>query len=150
MGYIDENLMSGEQIIYRTKLHWIIFTGPIIVALFSLFCFFVGGDAISLGGILLLVAVILGISKFIALKTAEFGISNKRVLIKIGFIKRNSMEILLSKIEGIQVDQGIIGRILDYGSIIITGTGGTHNPFHSIQNPLNFRKIVQEQIGAIK
>ena len=57
------------------------------------------------------------------------------------------MEVLLSKVEGIQVDQGIFGRILGYGSIIVTGTGGIQNPFKKIKAPLEFRKRVQEQLG---
>ncbi|PIU51164.1 hypothetical protein COS91_05900 [Candidatus Desantisbacteria bacterium CG07_land_8_20_14_0_80_39_15] len=92
----------------------------------------------------------LGIPVFISFKTSEFGITNKRVLFKIGFIRRNSLEILLTKIEGIQVNQGILGRILNYGTIIVRGTGGTGSPFRKIEAPLEFRKKVQEQIASIQ
>jgi len=145
MGYIDDNLMSGEQVVYRTKLHWVIFLWPIICAVIA-FMLFAGGSTTA-GGFFLLVAIIWGISSFISLKTSEFGITNKRVLIKTGFIRRNSLETLLTKVEGIQVNQGMLGRILNYGTIIVKGTGGTSNPFHKIDAPLEFRKKVQEQIA---
>jgi uncharacterized membrane protein YdbT with pleckstrin-like domain len=147
MGYIDDNLMSGEQVVYRTKLHWVIFLWPIICAVIA-FMFFAGeGGTAAARGFFLLVAIIWGISSFISFKTSEFGITNKRVLIKVGFIRRNSLETLLTKVEGIQVNQGILGRILNYGTIIVKGTGGTSNPFHKIDAPLEFRKKVQEQIA---
>jgi len=56
---------------------------------------------------------------------------------------------LLNKVEGIQVNQGILGRILGFGSITVSGTGGTKDPFHKIDAPLEFRKKVQEQIEKI-
>ena len=149
MGYIDKNLMHGEQIIHRSKLHWIVFLGPIIFAFIGFILFTGGKELVLIGVFLLLVAIIWMISAFISFKTSEFGISNKRVLIKIGFIRRNSLETLLTKVEGIQVDQGILGRILNYGSIIIKGTGGTSNPFYKIEAPMEFRKKVQEQIALI-
>jgi uncharacterized membrane protein YdbT with pleckstrin-like domain len=147
MGYIDDNLMAGEQVVYRTKLHWVIFLWPIICAVIAFILFFAGGDSNNYNGWLFLwVAIIWGIFSFVSFKTSEFGVTNKRVLIKVGFIRRNSLEILLAKVEGIQVNQGILGRILNYGTIIVKGTGGTSNPFHKIVNPLEFRKKVQEQI----
>ncbi len=147
MGYIDNNLMNGEQLVYRAKLHWIIFAGPVIL-FFIAIMFLIGNKNIALIGILFfLISILWVISAFISFKTSEFGITNKRVLIKVGLIRRDSLETLLTKIEGIQVSQGIMGRILNYGTILIKGTGGTSNPFHKIENPLEFRKRVQEQIS---
>jgi len=150
MGYIDENLMSGEQVVYRTKLHWIVFLGPIIFVILA-FIFFASGKEIApVGSLFFLIAIVWAVSAFISFKTSEFGITNKRVLIKVGFIRRNSLETLLKKVEGIQVNQGILGRIFNYGTILIKGTGGTSNPFHKIEAPMEFRKKVQEQIASIQ
>jgi uncharacterized membrane protein YdbT with pleckstrin-like domain len=151
MGYIDKNLMAGEHVVYRTSLHWIIFKWPIIFILIAIACFF-GKNALpvgigfSVGIAFLTAAVIASISPFITYKTSEFGVTNKRVMIKVGFIKRDSLETLLNKIEGIHVNQGILERILNYGTIAVVGTGGTSNAFHKINAPLQFRKKVQEQI----
>ena len=157
MGYIDDNLMSGEQVVYRTKLHWIILLVPIIFAVIfaviALIMIFAGGDAAAVGYFFLLflfIAIIRVISSFITFKTSEIGVTNKRILIKVGWIRRTSLETLLTKVEGIQVNQGILGRILNYGTIIIKGTGGTSTPFHKIEAPLEFRKKVQEQIDSIQ
>jgi len=102
------------------------------------------------GALFLLLAILTGIASFIRYSTSEFGITNKRVLAKVGFIRRNSLEVLLSKVEGIQVNQGILGRILGFGSIVVSGTGGTKDPFHKISAPLEFRRRVQEQITAVQ
>jgi len=123
---------------------------PIILFLFAfLFLSSKGGEAV-LAGPFFLLALISGIFTFISYKTSEFGITNRRVLIKVGFIRRKSLEIFLTHVEGIFVKQGILGRILNYGTIIVNGTGGTKTPFHNIRAPLEFRKKVQEQIEAMK
>ncbi len=150
MGYIEDNLMSGEKVIYRAKLHWMVFSGPIIFAVIAYMFFAGGGDIAAAGGFFLLIAIMWGVSAFITFKTSEFAVTNMRVLIKVGWIRRNSLETLLTKVEGVQVNQGILGRILNYGTIIIRGTGGTHNPFRKIAAPLEFRKRVQEQIASMQ
>ena len=76
--------------------------------------------------------------------TDEFAITNKRGSIKTGLISRKTFEMNHSKIESINVDQGIIGRMLGYGSIKISGSGGTKESFLNILNPLEFRKKFQE------
>lgn len=68
---------------------------------------------------------------------------------KVGFLHRDSLEILLSKVEGIRVDQSILGRVLGFGSITVIGTGGTHDPFHGISAPFEFRKRAEEQIALL-
>lgn len=151
MGYIDDNLMKGERIIYRSKLHWVIFILPALFFLIALPWMFSGDRALTpVGTFFILIGMVTGVIAFIVYKTSEFGITNKRVIVKVGFISRNSLEVLLSKIEGIQVNQGILGRLLDYGSITISGTGGTKDPFHRIEAPLEFRKKAQEQIAAVQ
>ena len=150
MGYIDSNLMNGEKILYRGKLHWVVFLWPAIIFIIAIMFCGSGGNAAPIGVLLIFIAMITGLISFIKYKTSEFGITNKRVIVKVGFISRNSLEVLLNKVEGIQVNQDILGRILDYGSITISGTGGTKDPFHKIEAPFEFRKKAQEQIAAIQ
>lgn len=149
MSYIEKNLMNGENIVYRTHLHWVIFLWPAICFLIAISLFCVSGEiAVIAGALFALIAIIMGLNSFITYKTSEFGVTNRRVIVKIGFIRRNSIEVMLNKVEGIQVDQGITGRIFRYGSITVTGTGGTKEPYHKIHAPLEFRKRVQEQIAS--
>lgn len=157
MGYIENNLLTGETIIYKAKLHWILFAWPVIWLVLAL-CVFANASGASpasfastynvkpFAWILFVLALVTGLNAYITYVTSEFGLTSKRVLVKVGFIRRKSFEVLLVKVEGIQVDQGILGRILGYGSIVVSGTGGSKEPFHSICDPLTFRKKVQEQI----
>jgi uncharacterized membrane protein YdbT with pleckstrin-like domain len=108
--------------------------------------FTAGRDGIGGGIFFLLISIILGGLRFINYQYSEFGITDKRVLIKVGLIRRQSLETLLTKIESIQVNQGILGRVLNYGTLIIRGTGGTAGKYNNISNPFEFRKKVQEQI----
>jgi uncharacterized membrane protein YdbT with pleckstrin-like domain len=156
MSYIEKNLAVGEVVAYRTRLHWIIYTKSIllfigagIILSTGLFKVISPDAAIVfyiIGGILLVIALIIFISRWILYTSSEFGVTNSRVLIKVGFISRHSLELLLTKVEGIGVDQSIMGRIFNYGTIIVSGTGGTKESFSLIAQPMEFRKKVQEQI----
>ncbi len=147
MSYLKDSLINDEQLIYRTRLHWVIFLLPTIFSL-VVFMFFIIDD-ISNNEISLLSAVIviiLWLYSFIYFKTSEFGVTNKRVLFKTGFIGRNSLEVFLTQVEAIEINQGIFGRLLNYGAVIVKGSGGSANSFFQINNPLEFKKKIQEQI----
>ena len=118
-SYVNQNLISGERVEYETTYHWIIFLN--LRALFTLF-----------------------IAPIIDRWTSEFAITNKRVIIKIGWISRKTVELNLSKIESVNVDQSFWGRILGYGDIRLIGTGGTREVFVKLANPLEFRRKFQE------
>ena len=148
MSYIDDNLLSGEKLLYSAKLHWIVFLWPGIWFLFGILCVTEVKNQVSLGCLFFLISLMSGVVSYVNLITSEIGVTNKRVIIKVGLIRRISIEVLLNKVEGIQVRQGILGRILNYGSITVSGTGGTKDPVHRISAPLVFRKNVQEQISA--
>lgn len=117
--YIDNHLIKDEQIVHETKYHWIIF--------------------ISFKGIFTLFLL-----PYFERKLAEFAVTNRRIIIKTGFIARRTVEMNLSKIESVNVDQSVMGRIFGYGTITIIGTGGTREEFHNITRPMDFRKAFQE------
>lgn len=142
MKYIQEQLLADERIVYTTTLHWIIWAPTVIVGLIAL------ALIKSTGAIILVLPLLFGLSVFINYKTSEFGITNKRVIMKMGFIRRKSLELLLAKVEGIQVDQGIIGRMLNYGTIVVGGTGGSKTPFPKVKEPMEFRRKVNELVSG--
>ncbi|MGO9020106.1 MAG: PH domain-containing protein [Syntrophobacteraceae bacterium] len=151
MSYIENNLMNGENILYRARLHWVVFFWPVIWFVVAIVFFSRGGDvAVNVGRLLILIAIVKAISSTISFSTSEFAVTNQRVIAKVGFIRRNSLEVLLGKIEAIQVNQDISGRILGYGSITVSGTGGTRDPFHNISNPLELRRKIQEQVVILQ
>lgn len=150
MSYIDKNLISGESVIYRSKLHWSIFIWPIIWLVIAIIFFIHGSDFQAAGSLFATFALLTGIVSFINYLTFEFGLTNKRIIFKQGFIRRKCLEVLLSKVESFQVDQGILGRILGYGSIVVGGTGSTKDPFRRISKPLELRKKAHEQIALVQ
>ena len=112
-GYIDKYLMPGENVVYRTRLHWAVFLPALAWLIFAIGLFFTRNEAAAtFGGLLLVFAVFpLAITSFIARTASEFAVTNKHVLIKTGWIRRHSLETLLSKVEGIRVEQSILGRM---------------------------------------
>lgn len=160
MGYIEQTLVPGEEIIFRTKPAWIIFTAPLGWLFLAILILFLGPHysfinssifgrytLVDLFGFFAIIAALFsGIGAFINYQTSEFGITNRRILMKVGFISRISLEILLQRVESIQVYQSITGRIFNYGTIIISGIGGSKDPFPNIPDPLLFRHYAQQQL----
>lgn len=118
-NYVDNHLIREEQVEYEARYHWIIF-----LSLRSLFS--------------------LGILPLLDRSTDEFAITNRRIIVKTGLVSRHTLEMNLSKIESVNVDQTIMGRLLGYGTITIIGSGGTRESFPNIENPIEFRKRFQE------
>ena len=141
MSFIKDNLMPNENILYIARFHWMIFHFTIILFLLALICYGTG-DA-NIANKLLMVAILKGTHSVIIYVTSEFAVTNKRVLGKFGVIRRRSMDILLPKVESVQVNQGIFGRIFGYGSVIVRGSGGTPNIFPKISKPFELRNQVQ-------
>jgi len=146
MSYIDSNLLEGERVVYRTRLHWLMFMGPVlfIVVILLPIAWFISTSAwSSYAWIPLGVAALILVATFIKWQSSDFAVTNKRVMMKVGVFHTRSIELLLGKIEAIAVEQSLIGRIFGYGDIVITGSGGTKEAFSHIQSPLEFRRAVQ-------
>jgi uncharacterized membrane protein YdbT with pleckstrin-like domain len=164
VSYLDKELIPGEKIIYRTRLHWLVILGPFLLGVICE----VGGAAavfyaisnsapqealykvfLILGGTLLIAGSLLILVGVLRRNATEIGITDKRVLIKTGMAGRRSLEIVLSKVESIGVVETAWGRLLGYGTVTIHGTGGTPEPFPMIARPNEFRKQVQQQIASL-
>lgn len=148
--YVDSYLMRGENVVYHTRLHWAVFFPCIAIFVVTVLLIFSGNNTLVGLAVVLLVLVVfpMAINSLIVRTTSEFVVTNKRVLVKTGWIRRQSLETLLTKIESIRVEQGVLGRMLDYGTIVVSGTGGSKEPFHKIAEPMLFRRRVQDQISA--
>ena len=162
MSYVDSNLVPGETVIYETRLHWIVMLGHLVVG-----CLLLGLPGLVLlyyalnqsgmetrdvhlmegGGVALIIcgAVVIVIG-MVRRNATEMAVTNHRVVIKTGLIGRKTIEMLLNKVESIEVSETALGRMLSYGTIVIIGTGGTSDPFHKMAHPLEFRSQVQHQI----
>ena len=152
MSYLDDHLLAGERIAYRARVHWSIFATAIGVVVLGIALAIVlsayAPNYWPVGAALAGIGLLLAIGPAIRYASSEFAVTDKRVVAKLGFIERESLETLLSKIEAIGVDQGIVGRVLGYGTITITGTGGTEESFPRIADPLEFRRQIQSQVVA--
>jgi uncharacterized membrane protein YdbT with pleckstrin-like domain len=146
MSYVDNSLIPNETVMFRTRLHPIIFAWPVVFGLVAICLLVYGANGVA--GLLFVIAIILGLMKYLVYMSSEFAVTNKRVIIKVGVLRRRTLEMLLSKVEAVEVIQGITGRIFGCGSIVVTGTGGTKEPFSNISAPLEFRRAVQAASAA--
>ena len=148
MSYVIKTLQPGETVIYRTRLHWIVFSPAVTVAVAGVVAIIFSGRAgdetlvklvTTAGYALILFSIFVAASIWIRFMSTEMAITNRRVVAKVGFIWRRTIEMERQKVESVSVDQSILGRILDYGTIIVRGTGSTLEPMANIDSPLEFR-----------
>lgn len=86
---------------------------------------------------------------YVRYKSVELAVTTKRVMVKHGFIRRQTVEMNLSKVESIQVEQGVLGRLFNFGTLIVAGTGTSHAPLTGIADPMGFRKaFIEAQDGG--
>ena len=129
-SYIEGTLIKDEKIIYIGNIS--LWTQAPLIALGFLFLI-----AFGLGLIFWLVA-------YVRYKTTELAFTNKRVIAKSGFIRRQTIEINIAKVESIQVQQDILGRLFNYGTLAIGGAGESQAPIVGISNPMEFRRAFME------
>ena len=148
MAYVDKHLLSGERVMYRSRQHLVVFIGPVLLLVIAIIPLVISrrNAMLVLASILFVAGLIWLVARAIARASAEFTVTNKRVVVKLGTVRRRAIEMLLSKVEEIAVDQGVAGRVLGYGTVVIVGTGGSKEVFLLIADPLEFRRQVQEQI----
>jgi uncharacterized membrane protein YdbT with pleckstrin-like domain len=158
-------LMPNEKILFSARIHPAIFLPSALsfVAMvgFGIYTFSLSSTPSStilstsslfstmmfcFSGFFLLYTLLLGLQALIIMFTTEFAITNRRVIAKTGFIHRHTLEMLLSKIESVAVHQNILGRVLNFGTVTITGTGGTKESFRAIIEPLTVRRKIHEII----
>ena len=134
-SYIDTNLLAQEKVLYRAH-----------ISLWSLM-------PMILLGLLLLVVVVglfILIWAWIKYRTTEFAVTDRRVMAKAGLISRRTVEMFLDKVESLNVEQTVPGRIFDYGTVTIRGTGATSEPFDNISAPLLLRKHFMDAADAYR
>ncbi len=161
MSYVSENLMPNEKVYYTARVHRAVLLAPVLVILMGLILAFLPligsndegkgtwlGFGLCIFAIFLLSAVVLAVQTVIAMLTTEFAVTNRRIIGKRGWIRRHTVELLLTKVESVVVNQNIAGRIFNFGTVVVTGTGGTHDGFRMIAEPLVVRMKINQVIEA--
>jgi uncharacterized membrane protein YdbT with pleckstrin-like domain len=149
MSYIQQTLLPKEEILYHTKPHYVVFFPVFIWLSMIIACMHVSVIPVTFYYILLVLAIFSCIKAFITYYYSEYIITNMRLIMKVGCFRRRTLELLLNRVEVIYVNQGIFGRILNFGRITVGGIGGTQDPYQYVAKPIEFRNIVQQQIQII-
>jgi uncharacterized membrane protein YdbT with pleckstrin-like domain len=151
MGYVERHLLPGERVLFKTRLHWILFLRPALLVLIGLVLSATLYRAVPdppwlwwIGPAIILVGLGFGLVHWVELMTSEFAVTTTRLIFKVGLVARYTTELLLSKVESISVDQTLVGRLLNYGDITVIGTGGTREVFRRVRDPIGFRNYVQQ------
>jgi uncharacterized membrane protein YdbT with pleckstrin-like domain len=129
LSYIDDSLIEGETILHRARVSWWSQFGMLLLGVVLL--------VVVVGLFFLIVA-------WVNVRSTEIAITNRRVIAKFGFIKRDTVEINLDKVEALKVEQGLLGRMLNYGTVFISGAGTSVAPIRNIADPLVFRRKFME------
>jgi len=147
MSYLSRVLQPGEQVVYTTRLHWLVYLQAIVLLILAVIILLVAGFSLGnvatalwiLAALIALLALSSGVSAFLRRLTTELAITDHRVIFKSGLFSRHTIEMNRSKVESVDVDQTIIGRLFGYGTVVVRGTGGSLEPIRNISDPITFR-----------
>jgi uncharacterized membrane protein YdbT with pleckstrin-like domain len=151
MPYIENHLLEDESLVHLTRLHAIVLLAPAMVVSGLAGMLSITADipgAWFLVSFFLLLAAWRLLDRLILYLTSEFGVTSKRVLGKTGLIRLKTTDIVLAKVEAIRINQSVLGRICNFGDVLVTGTGGTEEVLSYIPEPRLFSKLIQEQLAA--
>lgn len=129
MSYIDESLSDGERVEARFTLHWVSWLPMAGWILLGIVTF----------GLTWLVAIY----EFLRLRCTEFGVTNKRAIVKRGIVSRRTDEMKIASIETVEIDQGVIGRMLGYGDVRVTGRGISDLVFSRVDDPIAVKRAIE-------
>lgn len=146
MSYIETHLLHGEKVVYKARVHLFIFAQPLVLIALGYICI---ADQSTVNRVLGVVLLLLGLSSFVQRMMiklgAEYAVTTQRLVLKTGIVGRNVKELRHPKIEGVAVSQGFVGRLLGYGSVLVT-TGGAVNTYTYVADPMRFRTAISQSI----
>lgn len=161
-AYIEENLLRDERVVYEAHLSrwaffgpifWGIVLGPVLVIAVLVLKPYYQADfdkypvswkiLEAVVAVCVIVAISTLASVWVRYRSTELAVTNRRVIAKFGFMRRETFELNIDRVEGIQVSQGITGRILGFGTLRIAGAGNA-DPIPNISHPMRFKKAVME------
>jgi len=151
MSYIDRNLLADERIQFRTKKHLIIFFFPVILFILAIYAYqYMHGNFIMqrVEWVIPLLALVYFGTVWLEYITSEFVVTNKRIIMREGFFIRHTTELRIHTISQINVNQNLIGQMLNFGNISLNAFGATDS-FAQIAYPLQFQKYANEELDRV-
>ena len=149
MSYVKSVLQPGETVRYATDIHWIIYIPGFLLLVLGGVAYWTALQPVSayrvwvwIAGLLFACAAVALFIAWFRRWTTEIAVTDRRIIYKRGFIRRHTIEMHLDKVESIDVDQSILGRIMNYGDILIRGVGVGIEPLKNIDSPIAFRNHV--------
>ena len=155
MNYVHKVLLPGEQVVYETGLHWLVYGRAILLTVLAV-AFAIGAAALpgsttsaalvtialGLAALTAFLAALAFLTAAIRRATTELAVTDQRVLFKHGVFSRHTVEMNRSKVESVDVDQSVVGRIFGYGTVVLRGTGGSLEPMPNVAHPLALRSHI--------
>jgi len=147
MKFLENYFQPGEEVIYRAKIHLFLFLEPLcLLAVGGFILCGVSSPVMRWLGITVLFLGLVSLVQRICVKVGSlFVVTNKRVILKTGVIRRRVAELVLVKCEGLQATQSVTGRLFGFGTLVVT-TGGATNCYYFVCNPFDFKKAINTQI----
>jgi|TARA_R110002126_G_scaffold110918_1_gene248332 uncharacterized membrane protein YdbT with pleckstrin-like domain len=136
--------MSKQRVIYQARLHWILFVWPVVLLLTGLWLSFASVSFREVGVLAIFIAIAWGGLMWLTYQFSSLTIKEKQVILRSGILVRQTIDIPLSKIESIDIRQSILGSLFRYGSLLITGTGGTRQWMGYVAKPLTCRRHIEQ------
>ncbi|MDF1683555.1 MAG: PH domain-containing protein [Legionellaceae bacterium] len=136
--------MSKQRVIYQARLHWILFVWPVLMLLLGLWLSFASVSFREVGVLAIFIALAWGGLMWLTYQFSSLTIKERQVILRSGILVRQTIDIPLAKIESIDIRQSIIGSLFQYGSLLITGTGGTRQWMGYIAKPLTCRRHIEQ------
>jgi uncharacterized membrane protein YdbT with pleckstrin-like domain len=159
MSYVQDNLMPNEKVLFWARIHPAVSFPTVLCFLLALgfvaLPFGVRGQPqaaaatfsaflLCTSGMFFAVAMVFGLQALIRVFTTEFGITTRRVIAKSGFLRSRTLEVLLSNVENVMVEQNLVGRLLDFGTVTVIGAGGTRQSFRLVAAPMTLRMVISQ------
>ncbi len=150
MSYVERVLQPGESIRFTSTIHWIIYLPTVILLGVGSVGVVMAVDVNSGGNVAGSIVAVAGyglaffsfVVAWIRRASTEIAVTDRRVIAKRGLIARHTVEMNMDKVESVDVDQSVLGRIFGYGTITVHGTGADIEPLINISSPIEFRNQV--------
>jgi uncharacterized membrane protein YdbT with pleckstrin-like domain len=147
--YLAKVIQPGETVKHDSRVHWIVYLPGAAWLVLAVAGFLWSASSRSAGPVIVPASVFIVALGLIALlrawirrATTEIVVTDKRVIFKRGLIRRHTVEMNMDKVESVDVEQSVLGRILDYGTVLVRGTGAGIEPLYLIDSPLAIRNAI--------